>query len=176
MFRLRWRSWAQARRGQKDAREVLPESSKNFTFGCPWFRPVILALPGPLIPRVIFVLEGWTSASLNLSVLPCPALPCLPVFARLCMSRRCAQPATRYMYQTPPPPPQVPDPCLVATTTHRREARYPRRRACTSDSGGFINGDDILGGPGLGLLGPKLGHSDDGQALPAVLSNLFLNG
>lgn len=102
VFRLRWRSWAQARRGQKDAREVLPESSKNFTFGCPWFRPVILALPGPLIPRVIFVLEGWTSASLNLSDLPCPALPCLPVFARLCMSRRCAQPATRYMCQNPP--------------------------------------------------------------------------
>lgn len=72
--------------------------SKNFTVGCPWFRPVSLALPGALIPRVIFVLEGWTSPSLNLSVLPCPALSChvLPVFARLSMSRGCAQPATRY--------------------------------------------------------------------------------
>lgn len=156
--------------------------SETFTIGCPWFRPVILALPGPLIPRVIFVLEGWTSASLNLSVLPClscpacPALPVLPHPSCLCPSLHVSSLRTAGHQVHVPKNPQVPEPYRVATTTHNREARYPRRRACTSDSGGFINGDDILGGPGLDLLGPKLGHSDDGQALPAVLSNFFLNG
>lgn len=59
----------------------------------PRFRPAILALSGPLIPRVVFVLEGWTGASLNLYLLcPCLALSCL-VLASLHVSSLCAQPA-----------------------------------------------------------------------------------
>lgn len=45
------------------------------------------------------------------------------------------------------------------------EARYPRGRDRTKDSGGFINGDDILG-PRPRLVRAKPVHSDDGQALP----------
>lgn len=121
----------------------------------PRFRPAILALSGPLIPRVVFVLEGWTSASLNLSLLcPCLALPCLALSSPVCMSRPFAhsRPRPRHRYQC-----AVPDP-LPRGNHDTVEARYPRRRVCTSDSGGFINGDVILGrAQGLDLLGPNLG-------------------
>lgn len=108
---------------------------------------MILALPGPLIPRVILVLEGWTGAGLNLSVsLSCHALP---VLSLLCPSLHVSSlrtAAQAHLFQNQTPQVRRPVPCLVATTgAHSREARYPRRRACTSDSGGFINGDDILG-------------------------------
>lgn len=138
---------------------------------------MVLALPGPLIPRVIFVLEGWTSASLNLSVLPCPACPAcpapsflpLPVFACLIAAHSRSRGTCTEKTSSAR---------AVPRGNHDTEPRGAISEAagCTSDSGGFINGDDILGGPGLDLLGPNLGHSDDGQALPAVLSNLFLNG
>lgn len=91
------------------------------------------------------------------------------VSARPCMSRRCAQPA-RHVDQNPLLP-KCPNP--LPRGNQSQEARYPRRRDCTSDSGGFINGDDILGGLDLDLLGANLGYSDDGQALPTVLCNLF---
>lgn len=144
MFPLRWRRWAQARRGRKS----VPESSKNFTIGRPRFRPVILALPGPLIPRVILVLEGWTGAGL---------------------SRRCAQPA-RHVDQNPLLH-KCPARYRVATRVKRRDIRGGGTALVTLAASSTAM--TSLGGPDLDLLGANLGYSDDGQALPTVLCNLF---
>lgn len=129
----------------------------------PWFRPAILALPGPLIPRVIFVLEGWTSASLNLSVLPVlPISACLvAAHSRLgtstSTSAQCARPVTAWQ--------------------PRHQSRRDIRRGGSALATLAASSTAMTSwGPGPDLLGPILGHSDDGQALPSVLSNLLLNG
>lgn len=73
VFRFRWRSAGAGRRGQETWGQffflhfyVHVRNSQSRVQG---FALPILALPGPLIPRVVFVSEGWTSASLNLSLL-----------------------------------------------------------------------------------------------------------